>query len=117
MLKAVKAASLLEAEGIDAEIVDLRSLKPLDERLLLGSVAETGRLVIVDGGEDLRCRGRIGNAGGGEGLRSAEGTPAPHLPAGCIGSGQFGTGECILLQGCGHIVGCQGPGPRGWLSE
>lgn len=37
-----------ELEGIDAEIIDLRSIKPLDEDLLFNSVKKTGRLVIVD---------------------------------------------------------------------
>jgi len=48
--EAVKASENLEKEGIDTEVVDLRSLKPLDENLLFTSVKKTGRLVIVDGG-------------------------------------------------------------------
>jgi pyruvate dehydrogenase E1 component beta subunit len=46
----MKAAESLEEEAIDVEIVDLRSLKPLDENLLFESVKKTGRLVIADGG-------------------------------------------------------------------
>lgn len=42
------AASLLAGEGIDAEVVDLRSLSPLDETTLLESLAKTGYLVVVD---------------------------------------------------------------------
>lgn len=45
----LKAASLLEKEGISVEVIDLRSLKPLDESLLFDSVKKTGRLVIADG--------------------------------------------------------------------
>lgn len=41
------AAATLEAEGIDAEVLDLRSLKPLDEAGVLASVTKTGRAVIV----------------------------------------------------------------------
>ena len=48
--EAMKAAENLEREGIDVEVVDLRSLKPLDENLLFKSVRKTGRLVIADGG-------------------------------------------------------------------
>jgi pyruvate dehydrogenase E1 component beta subunit len=48
--EAVKAAESLEKEGVSAEVVDLRSLKPLDEALLFASVKKTGRLVVVDGG-------------------------------------------------------------------
>jgi pyruvate/2-oxoglutarate/acetoin dehydrogenase E1 component len=48
--EAIRAAESLEGEGIDAEVVDLRSLKPLDEDLLLQSVKKNGRLVVADGG-------------------------------------------------------------------
>jgi pyruvate dehydrogenase E1 component beta subunit len=48
--EAVKAAQELEKEGIDAEVIDLRSVKPLDKGLLLQSVKKTGRVVIADGG-------------------------------------------------------------------
>jgi len=41
------AADTLAAAGIDAEVIDLRSLKPLDENAILRSVAKTGRLVVV----------------------------------------------------------------------
>jgi pyruvate dehydrogenase E1 component beta subunit len=50
MYEAMKAAENLEKEGIDVEVVDLRSLKPLDENLVFDSVKKTGRLVIADGG-------------------------------------------------------------------
>ena len=48
--ESLKASEQLAEEGIDAEVIDLRSLKPLDEELLLESVRKTGRIVIVDGG-------------------------------------------------------------------
>ena len=41
------AAETLAAEGISAEVVDLRSLKPLDEAGVLSSVLKTGRAVVV----------------------------------------------------------------------
>lgn len=41
------AAEALDAEGISAEVIDLATLKPYDEDTLLGSVAKTGRCVIV----------------------------------------------------------------------
>ncbi len=51
MVKEVlKAAGLLKKDGITAELIDLRSLKPLDENLLLNSVKKTGRIVVADGG-------------------------------------------------------------------
>jgi len=43
----LNAAKELEKEGIDVEVVDLRSLKPLDEETILSSVEKTGHAVIV----------------------------------------------------------------------
>ena len=45
---ATEAAATLEREGIDCEIIDPRTISPLDEETILGSVERTGRLVIVD---------------------------------------------------------------------
>ncbi|UCV21306.1 alpha-ketoacid dehydrogenase subunit beta [Ferribacterium limneticum] len=42
-----QAAEQLAGQGIAAEVIDLRSLKPLDEATILGSVKKTGRLVVV----------------------------------------------------------------------
>ncbi len=44
----LEAAESLAGEGIDAEVVDLRSLRPLDERTLYDSVMRTNRCVVVD---------------------------------------------------------------------
>jgi pyruvate dehydrogenase E1 component beta subunit len=46
--KALAAAELLAADGIAAEVVDLRVLRPLDSGTVLESVAKTRRVVIVD---------------------------------------------------------------------
>jgi pyruvate dehydrogenase E1 component beta subunit len=48
--KALDAAEMLAADGIDAEIVDLRTLRPLDTATILASVAQTHRAVVVDEG-------------------------------------------------------------------
>lgn len=48
--QAISAADELQKEGIDVEVIDPRSLKPLDESLLFESVKKTGRVVIADGG-------------------------------------------------------------------
>jgi pyruvate dehydrogenase E1 component beta subunit len=53
--KALKAAQELEKEGINAEVVDPRTLTPLDRQTIIRSVKKTGRLVIVS--EDCRCAG------------------------------------------------------------
>ncbi len=44
---ALRAAELLEAEGVSLEVVDLRSLVPLDRDAVLASVRKTGRLVVL----------------------------------------------------------------------
>jgi pyruvate dehydrogenase E1 component beta subunit len=48
--KALTAATELEALGIDAEVIDLRSLRPLDMPTVLASVRKTHRAVVVDEG-------------------------------------------------------------------
>ncbi|HEX2240671.1 MAG TPA: pyruvate dehydrogenase complex E1 component subunit beta [Actinomycetota bacterium] len=48
--QALIAAQGLADEGIEAEVIDLRTLKPLDSQAILESVAKTGRLVVADGG-------------------------------------------------------------------
>jgi pyruvate dehydrogenase E1 component beta subunit len=48
--KALEAAERLAAEGIDAEVVDLRSLRPLDAATVIQSVKKTNRLVTTEEG-------------------------------------------------------------------
>lgn len=47
-LENLRAADYLEQEGISAEVIDLRSVRPLDREALLASVRKTGRLVMAD---------------------------------------------------------------------
>jgi pyruvate dehydrogenase E1 component beta subunit len=46
--RALAAAERLAADGVDAEVIDPRTLAPLDTATILESVAKTGRLVLVD---------------------------------------------------------------------
>ena len=48
--KTLEAATALAAEGIEAEVVDLRSLRPLDDATIMTSVAKTRHAVIIDEG-------------------------------------------------------------------
>ena len=48
--EAMCAATELADRGVDAEVIDLRSIKPWDRRCVLESVEKTGRLVIADSG-------------------------------------------------------------------
>ena len=50
VIDAFYAAKELAEQGIDVELIDPRTLRPLDEALILESVSKTGRLVIADTG-------------------------------------------------------------------
>jgi pyruvate/2-oxoglutarate/acetoin dehydrogenase E1 component len=85
----LEAAEALAADSIDAEVVDLRSLRPLDYETVLASIAKTNRIVAVE--EGPRVGGWAGNLLGivaAEGLDelddawivTTEDTPAPYSP-------------------------------------
>jgi pyruvate/2-oxoglutarate/acetoin dehydrogenase E1 component len=50
LFKSLDAAEILSKEGVEAEVIDLRTLRPLDERTFLDSVAKTHRALVVDEG-------------------------------------------------------------------
>ena len=50
LYKTMEAAEQLAAEGIDAEVVDLRVLRPLDRDTLIDSVSRTHRALVIDEG-------------------------------------------------------------------
>jgi pyruvate/2-oxoglutarate/acetoin dehydrogenase E1 component len=56
--RALAAAEALAREGIDCDVLDLRSVRPLDRAAVVASVARTGRLLVVD--EDYREFGLSG---------------------------------------------------------
>ena len=83
--KALRAAELLASEGVSAEVIDLRTLVPLDVTTLLGSVAKTARLVTVE--ENPRLCGwgaEISSIVAEEGFWSLDGpivrVTTPHIP-------------------------------------
>jgi pyruvate dehydrogenase E1 component beta subunit len=47
---ALEAARQLEGEGVSAEVLDLRTLRPLDEEAILASLAKTNRMVVIEEG-------------------------------------------------------------------
>jgi pyruvate/2-oxoglutarate/acetoin dehydrogenase E1 component len=57
LLECLEAAKVLEENGISAEVIDLRTLHPLDEESILQSLDKTGRLVVV---HEAPVRGGIG---------------------------------------------------------
>jgi acetoin:2,6-dichlorophenolindophenol oxidoreductase subunit beta len=85
----LEAAEELAGNGIDAEVVDLRSLRPLDHETVLESIAMTNRVLLVE--EGTRVGGWAGNLLGilaAEGLHdlddawivATQDTPAPYSP-------------------------------------
>jgi pyruvate dehydrogenase E1 component beta subunit len=50
VVESLSASEELETKGVEVEVIDLRSVKPLDEKLLFESLKKTRKLVIVDGG-------------------------------------------------------------------
>jgi pyruvate/2-oxoglutarate/acetoin dehydrogenase E1 component len=50
LLKALEAATTLTTDGINAEVIDLRTLRPLDDATIIASIARTHRAVLVDEG-------------------------------------------------------------------
>jgi len=59
-LKSLQAAEELAAEGIEAEVIDLRTLSPMDVGCVLDSVRRTGRLVIAQEAVKRRLVPRVG---------------------------------------------------------
>ncbi len=57
--EALEAAKLLEADGISAEIINIHTIKPLDEELVAASAAKTGKVVTV---EEHSIVGGLGSA-------------------------------------------------------
>jgi pyruvate dehydrogenase E1 component beta subunit len=56
--KALAAAQTLAADGIEIEVIDLRSIVPLDAETIVESVRRTGRALVVQ--ETIRCGGSTG---------------------------------------------------------
>lgn len=50
LAKTLDAAAALAGDGVDAEVIDLRTLRPLDTDMILGSVVRTHRAVVIDEG-------------------------------------------------------------------
>jgi len=49
-IEALRAVEVLEQAGVGVDLIDLRTIKPVDEKMILESVKKTGRLLVVDSG-------------------------------------------------------------------
>ncbi|MEW6658111.1 MAG: alpha-ketoacid dehydrogenase subunit beta [Thermodesulfobacteriota bacterium] len=110
--EAFKAAEELAKEGIDAEMIDLRTLRPLDEEIILTSVAKTGRLVIADTGwKTGGVTGEIAALVAEKGFPSLKapvrrvGSPDVPTPAGYTLERAFYMGMPEILQAARELVG------------
>ena len=52
-IEALKASKYLEKNGVSVDLIDLRTIKPLDEEMILESVKKTGRLLVIDSGSSI----------------------------------------------------------------
>ncbi len=94
--KTLEAAEALSKEGIEAEVIDLRSLRPLDDATIMASIGRTRRAVIIDEGwlqrldlrRDHRPDQRTGllasRRAAGTGLRQGSADPLSEPPRSCI---------------------------------
>jgi len=57
-IEALKAVSYLQLHGISAELIDLRTIKPLDMVTILKSLEKTKRLLVVDAGHEIASFGK-----------------------------------------------------------
>jgi len=84
LFNCLQAADLLAAEGIHAEVINIATIKPLDEELILNSAGKTGHVVTV---EDHTIRGGLGGA---VAELLGEVLPTPLLRLGVQGFGESG---------------------------
>ncbi len=81
--KTLEAATTLAGEGIEAEVIDLRSLRPLDDATIMASVVKTRHAVIIDEGwRSWQLGGGSGHAYRRTGILGARRADRPRLQRG-----------------------------------
>ena len=89
--EALQAAEALEAEGISAEVIDIATIKPLDEKAIVASASKTGCIVVA---EEHNAFGGLGEAVAGV-LASQRPTPVEFVNGGDR-FGQSGTPSALM---------------------
>lgn len=89
--EALKAAEALEADGISAEVIDIATIKPLDEETVIASAAKTGAVVVA---EEHNMAGGLGEAIAGV-LAAKKPTPVEYVN-GQDRFGQSGTPSALM---------------------
>ena len=112
VIEALAAAQELQGQGIDVEVIDPRTLKPLDEEIILNSVKKTGRLVIADtgwktGGVGAEIAALVAEKGF-EHLKSPikrVASPDIPTPASYVLEAKFYPGKADIVSSCRELVG------------
>ncbi len=112
VVEALAAAQELQKQGINVEVIDPRTLRPLDEEIILNSVRKTGRLIIADTGW------KTGGAGAEIAAMVAEkgfdylkapikriACPDTPTPAGYTLEASFYPGKADVIIACQEILG------------
>lgn len=103
--EAMRAAEVLAAEGVDVEVIDLRTIKPLDRDLILQSVRKTGRLVVADvGWKSFGMSGEIAALAAEEAFESLK-APVLRVALPDCPAPANGVLEDAYYQAVDHIVG------------
>lgn len=121
-IEAMKAAEILAKDGIHVEVIDLRTLRPLDEGIIVTSVAKTGRLVIADtgwrtGGVSAEIAARVAEAMGGKLKAPIRRVALPDVPTPCC-SGleqRYYPGPREIISAVKEVVSSPWPHPSGEL--
>ncbi len=112
VIEALGAAQELQEQGIDAEVIDPRTLKPLDEEMILNSVKKTGRLVVCDtgwktGGAGAEIAALVAEKGF-EHLKAPiirVASPDIPTPASHVLEAKFYPGKADIIFSCREILG------------
>ncbi len=112
VVEAMAAAAELENQGVDIEIIDPRTLKPLDEALILESVKKTGRLVVADtgwktGGAGAEIAAIIAEKGFGYLKSPVKRVASLDIPTPCssILEAKFYAGKSDVAAACREVLG------------
>lgn len=112
VVEALLAAQELQQEGIDVEVIDPRTLKPLDEEIILNSVKKTGRLLVADtgwktGGVSAEIATVVAEKGFGylkAPVRRVASLDIP-TPASYVLESKFYAGKADIVSQCREILG------------
>jgi pyruvate dehydrogenase E1 component beta subunit len=113
--ESLMAAQELARNGIDAEVIDLRTLRPLDEELILESISKTGRAVIVDcgwktGGVTAEIAAVVAEKGFGALRAPIHRVASPDIPtpAGYTLEKAFYVGAGEIIEAAQRVIHCKG---------